>query len=93
MKISLFRQMPLQRKLISIMLLTSGISLLMITAALIFHEQGRYRQSAVTQLASIGHVIAANTTAALTFEDLRAAEQTWRRCMPSPRSGTPTSSG
>jgi signal transduction histidine kinase/CheY-like chemotaxis protein/HPt (histidine-containing phosphotransfer) domain-containing protein len=76
MKISLFRQMPLQRKLISIMLLTSGISLLMITAALIFHEQGRYRQSAVTQLASIGHVIAANTTAALSFDDPRAAEQT-----------------
>ena len=76
MKIATFRRMPLQRKLISIMLLTSGISLLMITGALILHEQVRYRQSAVTQLASIGHVIAANTTAALTFEDPRAAEQT-----------------
>ena len=71
-----FRRMPLQRKLISIMLLTTGISLLMITAALILHEQIRYRQSAVTQLASIGDVIAANTTAALSFDDPKAAEQT-----------------
>ena len=75
-RISGFRRMPLQRKLISIMLLTSGISLLMITGALILHEQIRYRQSAVTQLASIGHVIAANTTAALSFDDSKAAEQT-----------------
>jgi signal transduction histidine kinase/CheY-like chemotaxis protein/HPt (histidine-containing phosphotransfer) domain-containing protein len=75
-RISGFRRMPLQRKLISIMLLTTGISLLMITAALILHEQIRYRQSAVTQLASIGHVIAANTTAALLFDDPKAAEQT-----------------
>src|SRR4051795_7791434 len=51
MKIGIFRRMPLRRKLISIMLLTSGVSLLMITAALILHEEIRFRDNAVTQLA------------------------------------------
>jgi two-component system, sensor histidine kinase len=76
MKIGIFHRMPLRRKLISIMLLASGVSLLMITAALILHEEIRFRDNAVTQLASLGHVIAANTTAALSFNDPKAAEQT-----------------
>ncbi|UEM23664.1 response regulator [Skermanella mucosa] len=74
--VTLFRLMPLRRKLITIMLLTSGISLLMITAALILHEEVRFRESAVNQLASIGKVIAANTTAALSFDDPGAAGDT-----------------
>ncbi|WP_158045351.1 ATP-binding protein [Skermanella pratensis] len=74
--VTLFRLMPLRRKLITIMLLTSGISLLMITAALILHEEIRFRESAVKQLASIGKIIAANTTAALSFDDPAAAEDT-----------------
>lgn len=74
--LTFFRLMPLRRKLITIMLLTSGLSLLMVTAALVVHEEVRYRESAVKQLASIGQVIAANTTAALAFDDPRAAQET-----------------
>lgn len=63
------RDTPIRRKLMRIMLLTSGLVLLLTCAAFLAYDVLTFRQSAVRQLSTLGQIIAANSTAALAFEN------------------------
>jgi len=63
------RDTPIRRKLMRIMLLTSGLVLLLTCAAFLAYDVLTFRQSAVRQLSTLGKIIAANSTAALAFEN------------------------
>jgi signal transduction histidine kinase/ActR/RegA family two-component response regulator len=67
------RSIPIRRKLMSMVLLTSGVVLLISTAATFTYELLTYRQSAVGNLTTLGEIIATNSTAALAFENVEDA--------------------
>jgi PAS domain S-box-containing protein len=61
------RRIGIKRKLMAILLLTSGVVLILTCAGFSIYEYVAFRRSAIRELATIGHIIAANTTAALAF--------------------------
>src|SRR5689334_3743263 len=63
------RDTPIRRKLMRIMLLTSGLVLLLTCAAFLAYDVVTFRQSAVRQLSTLAQIIAANSTAALAFQN------------------------
>ena len=67
---------PIRRKLMTIVLLTSGVVLLITTVASFAYEFLTYRQSAISNLTTLGSVIASNSTAALAFENEEDARVT-----------------
>jgi diguanylate cyclase (GGDEF)-like protein len=71
-----FRDTPIRRKLIAISILSSGVALLLACGGFVAYELGAYRQATLNQLTSVAGVIAANSSAALSFEDPEAAEHT-----------------
>lgn len=60
---------PIQRKLMTIVLLTSGVVVLVTCAAFIAYEFVTFRNDTVLRLSTLGKVIADNSTAALVFGD------------------------
>ena len=64
---------PIRRKLITMVLLTSGVVLLISTVASFAYEYLTYRQAAVRNLNTLGSIIATNSTAALAFENAEDA--------------------
>ena len=73
-----FDRLPLDRKLILAMLMTSGAALVLAAAAFIAHAYFDYRRSAVQQVRALGGVTAANTAGALAFDDPLDAAETLR---------------
>jgi PAS domain S-box-containing protein len=71
-----FRDMPIQRKLTASLLVTSGAALALTSAAFVAYEVMTFRQTMRTQLATLGGVLAANSTAALAFGNQRDAAET-----------------
>jgi signal transduction histidine kinase/ActR/RegA family two-component response regulator/uncharacterized membrane protein affecting hemolysin expression len=65
---------PIRRRMIRAMLLASGAVLLLTALALFTREFLTYRDTAQQQLATLGRVIAANSTAALAFDNRDDAE-------------------
>lgn len=63
------RNAPIRRKLMTMMLLTSGVALLLTSAAFLAYEFLTFRQSAVRELSTLGSIIATNSTAALAFDN------------------------
>lgn len=63
------RDMPIRRKLMVIILLISGVVTLLTCAAFFAHEFLNFRQATVRQLSTLGEIMAANSTAALAFEN------------------------
>jgi PAS domain S-box-containing protein len=63
------RDTPIQRKLMIIILLTSGTVLLLMCAAFFTYEFVTFRQTTALHLSTMGEVIAANSTAALAFQN------------------------
>jgi signal transduction histidine kinase/ActR/RegA family two-component response regulator len=63
------RDTPIRRRLMSMVLVTSGAVLLVSTIASFGYEFLTYRQSAASNLATLGDVIANNSTAALAFDN------------------------
>jgi PAS domain S-box-containing protein len=63
------RHTPIRRKLMTIMLLTSGLVLLLTFGTFLGYELLTFRQAAVRELSTIGEIIAANSTAALAFQN------------------------
>jgi signal transduction histidine kinase/ActR/RegA family two-component response regulator len=61
---------PIRGKLLRIILLTSGSVLLLTCSILFAYQYYTFRQAAVHNLATLGEVIAANSTAALAFENV-----------------------
>jgi signal transduction histidine kinase len=66
---------PIRRKTMAIILLTSGAVLLLTCTSLFVYEFVAYRESTARSLATLGKVIAANSTAALAFENQDDAKE------------------
>jgi len=58
---------PIRRKLMTMILLTSGAVLLLTSASFVAHEFLTFRYTTVRSLSTLGQVIATNSTAALAF--------------------------
>jgi PAS domain S-box-containing protein len=66
---------PIRRRLMRIMLMTSGLVLLLTSAAFLTYELLTYRQAAIRELSTIGRIIAANSTASLAFQNPEDARE------------------
>src|SRR5437870_145370 len=66
---------PIQRKLMTILLLTSGTVLLLTCAAFFAYEFLTFRQATVRELSTLGEIIATNSTAALAFDNQADAKE------------------
>jgi signal transduction histidine kinase len=70
---TLFRDTPIQRKLMTMILVTSGVVLLLTCAAFVGYEFFTFRKTLVQQLAVDGEIVAANSTGAMFLENERDA--------------------
>src|SRR5437879_13910045 len=70
-----FRDITIQRKLMTIILLISGAVLLLTCSAFFAYELLTFRQTTVRQLSTLGEVIATNSTAALAFQNQNDAQE------------------
>ena len=61
--------MPIQKKLMRVILLISGIMLFITSSAFFIYEFYAFRQTALQKLSTVGNVIATNSTAALAFDN------------------------
>jgi signal transduction histidine kinase len=71
----LFKDIPIQRKLRTVILLTSGAVLFLTCTAFFVYEFFTFRQTTLTQLSTLGEIIAANSTAALAFDSPEDANE------------------
>jgi signal transduction histidine kinase/ActR/RegA family two-component response regulator len=69
------RLRPIRRTLITVLLLTSGAAMLTTAAAFFAYDFLTYRQVTLHNLATLGKVIAANSTAALAFDNPNDADE------------------
>src|SRR5260370_17946357 len=69
------RQTPIRRKLMTMILLTSGAVLLLTSASFVAHEFLTFRYSTVRNLSTLGQLIATNSTAALAFDNTKDAAE------------------
>lgn len=70
------RNVPIRRKLVLILMLTTGGALLLAGTVLLVLDYFRFRDEMVTDLRALAEIIAQNSTAALSFDDERAARET-----------------
>jgi signal transduction histidine kinase len=68
-----FTRLPIHRKLVVVALVVSTVALVIANAGLVVVDVVRYRSSAAGEAISSARVIAENTAAAVTFEDVEAA--------------------
>ena len=71
----LLKNTPIRRKLMTVILLTSGAALLLTCSAFFAYEFFTFRQTTVRQLSTLGEIIAANSTAALAFGNRDDADE------------------
>lgn len=64
-----FRDLPIRRKLMALLLFTSGAVLILTCIAFVSYEFVSFRAAAVRNLNTVGRVIAANSTAPLAFDN------------------------
>ena len=70
----LLKNLPIGRKITLIVLFSSGVGLSVALAALFAFQILPFRQNYARDLAALGQIIAENSTAAITFNDRRAAD-------------------
>src|SRR4051812_30290084 len=70
-----FRGTPIRRKLMTMMLATSGVVLLLTCTAFIAYEFVTYPQTSLRQLSTIGEIIATESTAAVAFDNQNDATE------------------
>jgi PAS domain S-box-containing protein len=63
-----FKDARIQRKLMTVILLTSGVVLFLTCASFFAYEFITYRQATIRQLSAIGEIIANNSTGAIAFD-------------------------
>ena len=80
-----FRDLSIPRKLALLIVATSAIALVLSSIALVIFESIDLRPEALSQISTTASVIGANSTAALTFQDRRAAEETLSALRAEPR--------
>ena len=64
----LFKDIPIKRKLITAILITSGAVLFLTCSTYCIYEIITFRQTTIRQLTTLGAIISSNSTAALAFE-------------------------
>lgn len=64
-----FKDLPIQRKLMTVVMLTSGAVIVLTCSVLLAYEYLTFRQTTVRQLTTLGELIATNSTAALAFDN------------------------
>ena len=69
------RDLTIQKKLTFITMITSGVSLLLVAGALVAYEYSTSHNRMVHNLSVLADVTAENSSAALLFDDTRAAEE------------------
>ena len=72
----LFRNIPIRRKLIIVMLIASSVALLLASAGFIAYDLITFRKAMTVNLSVLAHIIADNSAAAVTFDDSASAEET-----------------
>ena len=72
---TLFRDIPIQKKLMSVILLISGIMLLVTCSSFFVYEFYTFRQTTIQKLSTLGEIISTNSTAALAFQDPESAQE------------------
>ncbi|MFO1449257.1 MAG: ATP-binding protein [Opitutaceae bacterium] len=72
---TLFRDMPIRRKLTAMILITSGVVLLLTCSAFVGYELVTFRRVSVRQLATLAEIIAAESTGAVAFDNQRDATE------------------
>ena len=77
--------LSIRQKLIRVMMMTSVASILLACLAFVVYEVTAFRAQVESELASVAQVIGANTTAALSFDDARAANDTLAALRAEPR--------
>ena len=82
---NLLTGLSIRQKLIRVMMMTSVSSILLTCLAFVFYEVTSFRAQVESELASVAQVIGANTTAALSFDDARAANETLSALRAEPR--------
>ena len=70
------RDMSIRQKLMLLMMLTSSAALLLACLAFVTYELVTMRQQMARELSALAGIIADNSTAALSFKDRKAAEET-----------------
>src|SRR2546425_4440673 len=63
------KENTIQRKLVRIVLLISGVVLLSASTTILTYEFLTFRQTTIQQASTLGQIIAANSTAALAFDN------------------------
>src|SRR3989442_15002708 len=63
------KENTIQRKLVRIVLLISGVVLLLASTTILTYEFLTFRQTTIQQASTLGQIIAANSTAALAFDN------------------------
>jgi signal transduction histidine kinase/ActR/RegA family two-component response regulator len=69
------RELPLRKRLMAIMLLTSGTVLALTCAGFLAYDAVTFRKTLVRELATVSAIIASNSTAVLAFNDSAGAEE------------------
>lgn len=69
------RDMPIRRKLTTVILLTSIVVMLLMRGAFFVYEFVTFRQATIRQLSTLGEITAANCTAALAFDNENDANE------------------
>lgn len=72
---ALFRNTPIRRKLMTMLLVTSGTVLLVTCVAFVGYELLTFRRAAVQQMTTLGEVIAAESTGAVAFDNQHDATE------------------
>lgn len=70
-----FRNLPIKRKLMVVILLTSSFALLLMDSALILYERRTYRHNVAVNMSVLAQIIGSNSTAALAFDDAKNARE------------------
>ncbi len=71
-----FRHWPIKRKLTLVIMVTSGAALLLASVAIVTYDQITFRPATVQRLSTLAEIIAANCTAAISFQDAGDAQLT-----------------
>ncbi|MDB6148443.1 MAG: multi-sensor hybrid histidine kinase, partial [Spartobacteria bacterium] len=69
------RDTPIKRKLMLVVLLTSGFALFLMGSALITYELITFRRSLAVNIGVLADIIGSNSTAALAFQDAKSARE------------------
>ena len=72
---SLCRDLPIRRKLQVIIMITAGAALLLASAAILSYDYFVFREALQSDLSVLADIVGANSTAALSFGDERAANE------------------